>query len=304
MYCQEFSQAKRFCLLRKNKPWSLKSAGLNVVGWRAWKPCRGCLQLHRNTGVQVRNLQTVRQSCISKLNPVPEWVGITHLGCCFRVGRVSQSILQPVFMTCLQDCWSLLHILPLAVLLCWPFREGNSVMVIKAMGNTEGLSCPCSPAPASGNTSSFLGIPRMQPEVWLFWLSWVEWDKDGFRGAAWKTENFPLSCTKRTPLVSVHGVHHVALGTDGGNGSCLRRETAAKKKSQEAETERWELGKGQRVFHVEKQGHGVCSLSYVLWCSTFLLSSLSIRKIAFVALCIWYSSWPEFERTLGNILCY
>lgn len=78
-----------------------------------------------------------------------------------------------------------------------------------------------------------------------------------------KTENFPLSCTKRTTLVSVHGVHHVALGTDGGNGSFLCQETAAKKKSEEAETERWELGKGQRVFHVEKQGHGVCSLSYV-----------------------------------------
>lgn len=168
MYCQEFSQAKGFCLLRKNKPWSFKPAGLNVVGWRAWKPCcsassRGCLQLHRNTGMQVRNLQTVIQSWISKLNPALGWVGITQLGCCFRVGRVSQSIFHPVFMTYLQDWWSLLHILPLAVLLSWPFGEGKrlSVMVIRALRNTEGMSCSCSPAPASGNISSFLGIPRM-----------------------------------------------------------------------------------------------------------------------------------------------
>lgn len=87
-----------------------------------------------------------------------------------------------------------------------------------------------------------------------------------------KTESAAQWEVKRTPLVSVHGVHHVALGTDRGNGSCLCQETATKKKSEEAETERWELGKGQRVFHVEKQGQGVCSFSYVLWCSTFLLS--------------------------------
>lgn len=67
-----------------------------------------------------------------------------------------------------------------------------------------------------------------------------------------------------TPLVSVHGVHHIALWTDGGNGSFLCQETATKMKSEEAETARWELGKGKRMFHVGKEGQGVCSFSYVL----------------------------------------
>lgn len=80
-----------------------------------------------------------------------------------------------------------------------------------------------------------------------------------------KTENFPLSCTKRTPLVSVHGVHHVALGTDGGNGSCLRRETVAKKKSEEAETERWELGKGRRGCSTLKS-RDMVSAAWVMYC--------------------------------------
>lgn len=44
--------------------------------------------------------------------------------------------------------------------------------------------------------------------------------------------------------------------------------------------------------------YGVCSFSYASWCSSFLWSSLRIRKIVFAVLCIWYNSWPKFEKTL------
>lgn len=79
-----------------------------------------------------------------------------------------------------------------------------------------------------------------------------------------KTESTAQWEVKRTPLVSVHGVHPLALGTDGGNGSCLCQDTATRMKPEEAETARWELGRGQRVFHVGKEGQGVCSFRYVL----------------------------------------
>lgn len=58
--------------------------------------------------------------------------------------------------------------------------------------------------------------------------------------------------TEEDTLVSVCGVRHIGLVTDGVNGSWLCQETvlATRKKSDETDTARQELGKGQRVFHV------------------------------------------------------
>lgn len=156
----------------------------------------------------------------------------------------------------------------------------------------------------SGNISSFLGIPRMQPGVWLFWLSWVEWDEEGFRKSSMRRQKAQLSGKLREhPWFQFMASISLHWGwMEGMEVACVR--TATKMKSEEAETARWELGKGQRVVHVGKEGQGVCSFGYVLWCSTLLLSSLNIRKIAFVVLCVWYNSSAELERALGNTLCY
>ena len=67
-------------------------------------------------------------------------------------------------------------------------------------------------------------------------------------------------------MVSVHGVRHIGLVTDGVNGSWLCQETglATRKKSEETDTARQELGKGQRVFHVGEEGMGTALWSLQL----------------------------------------
>lgn len=64
-------------------------------------------------------------------------------------------------------------------------------------------------------------------------------------------------------MISVHGVRHIGLVTDGVNGSWLCQETvlATRKKSEEMDAARQELGEGQRVFHVGEEGMG-----RALWC--------------------------------------
>lgn len=101
-------------------------------------------QKHRG---EVRSPQTGTQSC--HLQPGLGWAGTAQLGCCCRVGRVWQAVLQPVCMTGLLVS---LYILPLAVLLCSPFREGR---LFCATGNAGGMSCPCSPAPALETPAAF-----------------------------------------------------------------------------------------------------------------------------------------------------
>ena len=57
-------------------------------------------------------------------------------------------------------------------------------------------------------------------------------------------------------------------------------------------------GKGRGCFMLERRGwvqhYGVCSFSYASWCSTFLWSSLRIRKLH-----LWYC---VFGTTLGQNL--
>lgn len=64
--------------------------------------------------------------------------------------------------------------------------------------------------------------------------------------------------SKEDTLVSVCGVRHIGLVTDGVNGSWLCQETvlATRKKSEETDTARQKLGNGQRVFHVGEKGMG------------------------------------------------
>lgn len=59
-------------------------------------------------------------------------------------------------------------------------------------------------------------------------------------------------------LVSVHGVCHIGLMTDGVNGSWLCQEIvlATRKRSEETDIARQELGKGQRAFRIEEVAMG------------------------------------------------
>ena len=65
-------------------------------------------------------------------------------------------------------------------------------------------------------------------------------------------------------MVSIHGVCHIGLVTDGVNGSWLCLVSTTRKKSEETDTARQELGRGQRVFHVGGEGVG-----RALWCLQF-----------------------------------
>lgn len=64
-------------------------------------------------------------------------------------------------------------------------------------------------------------------------------------------------------MVSVRGVRHIGLVTDGVNGGWLCQETvlATRKKPEETDIVREGLGQWQGVFHVGEEGMG-----RALWC--------------------------------------
>lgn len=106
-------------------------------------------QKHRG---EVRSPQTGTQSC--HLQPGLGWAGTAQLGCCCRVGRVWQAVLQPVFMTGLLV--STLYP-ALGCLTVFTLQGGQTLL---CHGKCWGSVVSLLPSSCSGNTSSFLGTPE------------------------------------------------------------------------------------------------------------------------------------------------